>query len=413
MSKLYHSDTGYILSTLGEELTTCRRARKVLDLPGTAEPATLYVLARPYPGSGLPLRVAVNGTEIEPIQPLGFTAYLWHSASLPPGLLRAGANTLEFWNDASAMNAWALGLEGGHRDPASYVSDDGGQHWRNERMAYLNILAGEYVVRVRLAEGEDGAPPPIAWEDPRSPRLAHLRQVLPPEAVLPGPALPRVRALSTWLSTRWHHTDSGKAQQYAPWDAETLLAWGRVRTGHDGRLPITMCVHYGAAFVTCAQAAGIPARAVVTTDTVNSYNGHFVAEAWIDELGKWALVDPNLDALFFEAGVPLSAREVQAVGGAIERTIEWGPGADFQRRHPHIETFVRDNYLRGVWIRSYSIWARADFLARPELTPPGHGMTAYAETPLVWQAGLRERGFGMFPYFADEAYFAAPPAEAN
>src|SRR3990172_200975 len=112
MSKLYHTETGYVLSTLGEELTTCRRARKVLELPGTAAPATLYVLARPYGGSALPLRVAVNGTEIEPLGPLSFQNYLWHSAAIAPELLRPGTNTLDFWNDASAMNAWSLGIEG-------------------------------------------------------------------------------------------------------------------------------------------------------------------------------------------------------------------------------------------------------------------------------------------------------------
>jgi hypothetical protein len=219
----------------------------------------------------------------------------------------------------------------------------------------------------------------------------------------------RVRALTYWLSTSWQHTDSGVAQQYAPWDAETILAWGRVRTGHDGRLPIVMCVHYGAAFVSCAQAAGLRARAVITADTINGYCGHFVAEVWFDEYGKWVLVDPNLDASFRQAGVPLSAREVQAAGSDLSDLVEWGRGTEFQRRYPHIEAFVCDNYLRGRWIRSRSNWARADFLSRPDLTPPGHGMTAYCETSLVWDAELRPRGFGMFPYFGDRDYFEAPP----
>ncbi len=51
MSRLYHSEKGYVLPTLCEELTRYRRARKVLHLPGTSEPATLYVLARAWPDS--------------------------------------------------------------------------------------------------------------------------------------------------------------------------------------------------------------------------------------------------------------------------------------------------------------------------------------------------------------------------
>ena len=62
MSKVYYTESGYVLPTLGEELTGYRRARKQLELPGTSAPAALYLLARPYTGSGLPLRISVNGT---------------------------------------------------------------------------------------------------------------------------------------------------------------------------------------------------------------------------------------------------------------------------------------------------------------------------------------------------------------
>lgn len=409
MSKVYYTESGHVLPTLGEELTSYRRARKVLDLPGTAAPATLFFLARPYAGSGLPLRISVNGTEIDPLQPTGVQAHAWYGVTVSAQSLRPGPNTFEFWTDAAAMDAWSLAVEGGHRDPASSVSDDGGLHWRNERIGYQNILTGEYVVRVRLAEGEDPAPPAFVWEAPHNPRLAHLRQRLPAAAPQPGPLMERVRALTYWLSTSWQHADSSKALQYAPWDAETILSWGRVRTGHDGRAPIVMCVHYGAAFVSCAQAAGIPARAVVSGDTLNGYSGHFTAEVWFEEYRKWVLVDANLDAIFFRAGVPLSVREIQEAGGDLGSLVQWGRGTEYQRRYPHIEAFVLDNYLKGVWIRNRANWDRADFLSRPDLTPPGHGMAGYSETSLVWDASLRTRGFGMFPYFGDRNYFESAP----
>ncbi len=83
------------------------------------------------------------------------------------------------------MNAWSLAIEAGHPNPHSYVSDDGGRTWRNRKMAYLNILSGEYVVRMRLGEGEDPPPPAMVWEDPENPRLKHLRTIAPPAAVRP------------------------------------------------------------------------------------------------------------------------------------------------------------------------------------------------------------------------------------
>ena len=53
MSKLHFTENGRAIATLGEEVTTFRRIRKVVHLPGTAAPATLYILARPYPDSTL------------------------------------------------------------------------------------------------------------------------------------------------------------------------------------------------------------------------------------------------------------------------------------------------------------------------------------------------------------------------
>lgn len=96
MSKLYYSEMGHVLPTLSEELTNCQRARKVLDLPGTRAPATLYVLAQPYAGSDVPLRASVNGAEIDPIPPTAVKAQTWYQVTLPPTLLRAGPNTFEF-----------------------------------------------------------------------------------------------------------------------------------------------------------------------------------------------------------------------------------------------------------------------------------------------------------------------------
>jgi hypothetical protein len=409
VSRLYRSEDGHVVPTLCEELSRFRRARKVLWLPSTSRPAILYLLARPYPHCRWALRLTVNGEELQPLAPTIPSAYRWYSIELDPALLKAGDNRFVFWTDASAMDAWSLALEAGHARPKSWISDDGGETWRNHKMGYLNVLRGEYVVRVRMAEGLDRPPPRIIWEPPDSPRLVSLRQVMPSESLNAGSQMACVRALTGWLSTSWEYTNSAMAAQYAPWDAETILAWGKAQAGHHGRRPIVMCVHYAAAFSSCCQAAGIPTRCAILWDKMNGSDGHFVAEVWFEEYDKWVMVDPNLDAIFWRNGKPLSLPEIRAAGEDLVDLVEWGPGTAFQRQSACLAAWLEDAYLNGVCFRHRSVWWRADLLARPELSPPGHGSLAYCETGLIWEQRDLTEGFGMFPFFANAAFFDEPP----
>ena len=145
MSKLYHTETGHAIPTLAEEVTVWRRVRKVLDLPQTDSPVKLYVMARAYPGSKLPLHMSVNGNLVESIKPER-DLHWWYTIEVESELFQAGANTIEFWCDSTAMNAWSIAIEPGHAEPRSFVTDDGGITWRNQRMAYLNVVRGEYLV---------------------------------------------------------------------------------------------------------------------------------------------------------------------------------------------------------------------------------------------------------------------------
>ncbi len=147
MSKLYLNESGHVVPSLCEELTCFRRARKVLHLPPTAAPATLYLLARAYADSDRPLRLAINGVEIAPLQPGPTSGYLWYQIPVEAAVLKPGPNTFELWTDATAMDAWSLGLEAGHEQPHSAVSDDAGASWRSARMGIPQCPAR----RVRLA----------------------------------------------------------------------------------------------------------------------------------------------------------------------------------------------------------------------------------------------------------------------
>lgn len=409
MSRLYYTEEGRVIPTLCEELTAFRRVRKTLMLPETRDAARLYLLARSHPDNEAPLQVSVNGEAAASIAPGRPGAYDWHEVSLDPGLVKDGENTFELWAETPRMTGWSLALEPGHPAPGSAVSDDGGETWRRERMGYLNAVLAEYVLRVRLAEGEDPPPPRIVWERPDGPRQSSLRKLMPPVARDQGPLLKRVRAISSWLASSWEHTSSARAQQYCPWDAETILAWGGAQRGHGGHRPITMCVHYAAAFVSAAQSVGIPARCAVLTEAINGIQGHFVAEVWFDDYGKWVMVDPNADAMVWRNGEPLSMTEIQEAGSDLKGHIEWGAGTEYQRRFPHMVEFVEQNLEKGLCFKHRSVWYRADLLSRPEFSPPGHGALSYCETGLVWEKRDLEAGFGMFPYFGDAAYFDAPP----
>ena len=90
MSRLYHSETGQVIPSVCEELTSYRRARKALDLPGTREPAQLYVLARSYPDNSSPLRIKVNGVDLPAAPPDETHIYNWRSVDIPASLLRRG-----------------------------------------------------------------------------------------------------------------------------------------------------------------------------------------------------------------------------------------------------------------------------------------------------------------------------------
>lgn len=409
MSRLYYSEAGHVVPTLCEELADYRRARKTIELPATDAPATLFFLARPYHGNRLPLRVAVNGREVAAVQPATPDTYTWYEVELQRGTLLPGTNTFDFWTDSHAMDSWSLGLECGHKEPGSFISTDGGKSWRNEKMSHLNTSRGEYVARVRLEEGNDPPPPSPVLEDPQNPRVQRLRRSIPPYVLEGGSTLARVRALCTRVCTSWEYRNSGPAAQYAPWDAETIISWGRAKRGHDGRLPIVMCVHYAVALVGYCSAAGIPARCAVFTGDINGFNGHFTAEVWFEEHKKWVMVDPTIDAILFRDGVPMSVTEIQRAGGDLSGFVEWGPGYNFQVQNPTIEEWIPKTFLTGICFRHRSAWYRADLLSHPEYSPPGHGCTSYCETGLVWETKDLREGFGMFPYFGEQGYFDAPP----
>jgi hypothetical protein len=163
--------------------------------------------------------------------------------------------------------------------------------------------------------------------------------------------------------------------------------------------------------VTCCLAAGIPARGAVFTGAINGPYGHYTAEVWIEEYGKWVMVDPTKDAIMFCEGAPMSVDDIRSLGYGRDLLpfVEWGTGRDYQSDTAFLEAWADYYFRHGTFYKHRSLWQRNDFLSHPELTPPGHGTLAYCETSLVWEEKDLGEGQGMFPYFAGADYFDAPP----
>jgi len=412
MSQLFYSERGHVVPTLSEELTTFRRARKVFRLPdpSSVERATLYLLARPYPGCDHPLRLRLNGQEMPSLPPGPESWMHWYAVPIPVESLQVGPNTVELWTDSLAQASWSLGIEYGHAAPYSSLSLDGGRSWQNSRMGLHHLAPGEYVVRLRLyGPGlADPPPPPFIPERPDSPRLAALREWLPAQVRTGGSPWEQVRALTAWIAPQWPYTHSGQADLYTPWDPWTILAWGAAGRGHQGMKPIAMCVHYNVLLACAAAALGLPVRCAAVTGGVGTGWGHFVVEVWLEDYGLWAMADANTDVMFVEGNRPLSIEECYARRAELPALAAPGPGAEAQAET--LKDWLRDFFYTGKCFRLRSLWNRLDLLSHPEQAPPGHGQAAYCETDLVWsQTNVVGDELGMFPYVVPAAQLDQPP----
>jgi transglutaminase superfamily protein len=408
---LIYTERGQIVPEMCEEVTTHRRARKVLHVPPGRDPAasTLYLYARRYPQHSGALYVCINGREFHCIPKELRSHFHWIELGLAPGTVRMGANVIDIWADASSQAAWSLGIESGHSDPQSFLSTDRGATWQNWRMGKFHVERGEYLVRLRVTGSHDDVrPPEFQWEDPCQTRVEEMRSVVPPDIRACDDTWERARRLASWVSRQWLYCSEG--QQYAPWDPFTILA----EPDHSPAgiyAPIRICPHYSVVFTSACVACGIAARPVITTSNANTLSGHFLCEVWIERIRQWCAIDPNLDLAFISGTRPLGAEELFEHRTTLSKIMDVGPGAQFHR--DRLGTFF-DQYLNGApMMRLTGVWPRNDFLAHPEFAPPCHGLHTYTETEIVWRDLNRQPNeLGVFPHIVEDSYFrTAPPVE--
>lgn len=412
MSKLFYTESGKTIHLANEELSARRHARKVLQLPdAVGSGGTLYIYAAPHPGCELPLQVTVSGHPFR-VEP-GHSSYAhWFALPLDASALRGGANTIELWCDTPAMDGWLLGLEGGHTDPESWLSLDGGQSWQNRHMGVYLRMSGEYVIRLRVNDEalDDALPPARMWEDRNSPLLEALRQLVPTEVQSIEEPWARARELASWVAQQWVYRNTSTGIDYAPWDPLTILSWGQKSHGHAVANPVVMCVHYGVVFTAAALAVGIPSRNICSTSELGKGCGHFISEVWMEEWAKWCAIDPTADLVYVRDGVPLSAGELHPNREVLHSLAVRGTGfGHFQEDDRRIG--LDEAVQRPETYRYWSVWPRSDYLSHPEMTPPSHGATAYSESDWLWLRPEDGYDLGMFPYLLGLEELQEPPPD--
>jgi hypothetical protein len=115
----------------------------------------------------------------------------------------------------------------------------------------------------------------------------------------------RALLLMEWTHRQWEHNGSNTPSKP---DALTILA--EARQGKQFR-----CVEYGTVLSSTLLSVGIKARQVgLQTKDVEKTRvaaGHVLAEVWLADLGKWAMIDGQFNLMPTLNGVPLNAVELQ------------------------------------------------------------------------------------------------------
>jgi len=189
---------------------------------------------------------------------------------------------------------------------------------------------------------------PFANQPFGSARLTLLREKYKlKDVIAPGKTdMEQLVLLRDWVRNQWANGWAHNDLKFVPpWDALLILDMA------PREQALGMCTHYATVFVQTALALGFNARHLVL-------DHHCAAEVWVDELGKWVVMDPGnshdpaLNCHFEKDGVPLNALEIhdlqknnqldriRVVYSAGRGSI---PGPELANRKNQIQF---DNYVR-------------------------------------------------------------------
>lgn len=219
------------------------------------------------------------------------------------------------WAPACAIAAERLGRAGGFEFLEEAVAAGFSQPELFEGQLEQQFGDDSTWPRIQARMGEAVPPPPVqilSWPDP-SPSLplkldriadhreSLLRQQLPDAH---PSAWDTARATLEWTRRRWEHANDHVEHP----DAVDIL--GRVDAGER-----FACVEYSIVLSQALNALHVPARRVQLRQALHHTGvgrGHVVAEAWIDDLDRWVLLDGQNGAYWADAtGVPMALPDLQ------------------------------------------------------------------------------------------------------
>ncbi len=242
---------------------------------------------------------------------------------------------------------------------------------------------------------------PFLWEDFSHPRLQALRQKYQLDTLVAGAAndLEKVARIRDWLKSRWDHSQPIISP---PWDAFYMLD----RT--DKKIEAFYCVHYSVAFMQCCLALGIPARllnlgrGICTApidirgygrelDKEHPCDEHVINEVWLDDEGRWVMMDVDFDIHYERNGRVLSALDIHRTlieNKLDELTVCEGPLAYKLRSS---DRFYQ--YLLTVYYTHFSVFWRNNHLSDPDGPTRILHWVDKKTPPMLWWEGsdLRHR----------------------
>jgi len=379
-SQLFANENGRVAFDALRPLTQTTATSSAISL-SPIDSAEAYILARKVDAAAPDLQVAVNGTTCT-FADVVSEIPCWYRAPVASAALRSGDNILE----VAPQTGWEVAYE---------------------------AASGQPLLRLRVwSEGAANAPAFPVYGDPAITGNREEWLALLPESLRePRDIWQWSWDLAEFTAGAWPYAnelDGGAS--YAPWDARTILRWGRARCDDNGVCAIAMCVHYAVVYVQFAIALGIPARAVVITSALNRPCGHFIAEVWLEEYQTWAMIDPNLHLCFLDkaTGRPLSTHELCLMTESPRHLAQHGETFGQMER---LGDFLNDDCLTGNVYGHWSVWGRHDWIDRPDLAPPAHGALPYAETDIIWccDGGADPLELAMFPQFLTAAQLSVGP----
>lgn len=130
-----------------------------------------------------------------------------------------------------------------------------------------------------------------------------------------------------WVHNQWQHNGNNEPKKS---DAISILE--EVKDGKNFR-----CVEYGIVATACLNAVGLKARtlALKTKDveTTQYGAGHVLLEVYLNDLGKWALLDGQWNAMPVINNIPLNAVEFQKAIAENYKELEIRTSSDLSKRH--------------------------------------------------------------------------------